>query len=74
VSPLCLLTSLVYSPTNQSEFDTFRAASATMIESFVNLSSPTGIVQFTGTREVVQDYESIRKALGYDKISFLGAS
>jgi hypothetical protein len=45
-----------------------------MIESFVNLSSPTGIVQFTGTREVVQDYESIRKALGYDKISFLGAS
>lgn len=38
------------------------------------MSSPPGIIQYLGTREVVQDYEMVRKALGYEKINFLGAS
>jgi hypothetical protein len=62
------------SPTNQSAFDAVKAASATMIQSFNASSSPPGFVQFTGTNEVVQDYETIRKALGYEKINFLGLS
>ena len=45
-----------------------------MFTSWEDSSSPPGIIQFVGTREVVQDYESIRAALGYDKINFLGCS
>ncbi|KAK3071027.1 hypothetical protein LTR53_009423 [Teratosphaeriaceae sp. CCFEE 6253] len=45
-----------------------------MWQSWANLSSPPGILDHMGTREVVQDYDSIRSALGYDKIHFLGAS
>jgi hypothetical protein len=61
-------------PTTQSEYDAVQAASATVIQSWIDNSSPPGIIEHVGTREVVQDYESIRKALGYDKIHFLGAS
>jgi hypothetical protein len=42
--------------------------------SWIDMSSPPGIIQYVGTREVVQDYEMVRKALGYEKINFLGAS
>jgi pimeloyl-ACP methyl ester carboxylesterase len=45
-----------------------------MIESFITSSSPPGIMDHVGTYEVVRDYEMIRKALGYDKIHFLGSS
>jgi pimeloyl-ACP methyl ester carboxylesterase len=45
-----------------------------MFESWVHLSTPPGIIDHVGTREVVQDYDMIREALGYDKIHFLGAS
>ncbi|PMD32000.1 hypothetical protein L207DRAFT_441349 [Hyaloscypha variabilis F] len=61
-------------PTNQTAYDTIKAASATAVKSWVELSSPPGIIEHVGTREVVQDYEMIRRALGYEKISFLGAS
>lgn len=71
---LLQLTICASSPTTQKDFDAFRAASATMIKSFVDLSTPPGIIQYTRTREVVQDYEMIRKALGYGKIHFLGLS
>jgi hypothetical protein len=61
-------------PTNQSEYDAYQAISTKIIRSWIDHSSPSGIIEHVGTREVVQDYESIRKALGYQKISFLGAS
>ncbi|KAI1617240.1 hypothetical protein EDD36DRAFT_484980 [Exophiala viscosa] len=61
-------------PTNQSGFDAFRQASKAVFQSFVNSSTPPGIVQHVGTRESVQDFESLRVALGYDKIHFLGCS
>jgi pimeloyl-ACP methyl ester carboxylesterase len=38
------------------------------------LSQPSGILHFIGTREAVQDWEQLRLALGYDKIHWLGAS
>jgi hypothetical protein len=65
---------LSFSPTNQSAFDATKAASAALIQSFDELSTPPGFVKFTGTKEVIQDYEVIRKSLGYEKINFLGLS
>ncbi|RFU28898.1 hypothetical protein B7463_g7452, partial [Scytalidium lignicola] len=61
-------------PTTQSEFDTIKNVSATAIQSWIVNSSPPGIIQHVGTKEVVRDYEQVRKALGYEKINFLGAS
>ena len=45
-----------------------------MLESFIARSTPLGIIEHVGTREVVEDYEMIRQALGYEKINFLGCS
>lgn len=67
------LESLPY-PQNQSDYDATQAVSAQSIQSWVNNSSPVGIIEHVGTREVTYDYEMIRKALGYKKINFLGAS
>ncbi|TVY40872.1 putative hydrolase, partial [Lachnellula subtilissima] len=61
-------------PTNQSEYDAVKNASAVVIQSWIDNSSPPGIIEHVGTREVVQDYEMVRRALGYEKINFLGAS
>ncbi|TVY92660.1 putative hydrolase [Lachnellula willkommii] len=61
-------------PTTQTEYDNVKNASAMVIQSWVDNSSPPGIIEHVGTREVVQDYEMARRALGYEKINFLGAS
>ncbi|TKA75526.1 hypothetical protein B0A55_03525 [Friedmanniomyces simplex] len=61
-------------PNNRSEFDTYLATATTMWQSWANLSTPVGILDHVGTREVVQDYDGIRAALGYGKVHFLGAS
>ncbi|KAJ5825954.1 hypothetical protein N7474_003092 [Penicillium riverlandense] len=61
-------------PQNESQFEVFRQASAKMFQSWIQSSHPPGIIQFVGTKEVVQDYEEIRKALGYKKVHFLGES
>jgi pimeloyl-ACP methyl ester carboxylesterase len=45
-----------------------------MIQSFIASSTPPGIIQYVGSRESAQDFESIREALGYDKIHFIGCS
>jgi hypothetical protein len=45
-----------------------------VFDSFADLSTPSGILRYLGTNQVVQDLESIRIALGYKKINFLGAS
>jgi hypothetical protein len=62
------------SPTDQATYDEWQAASANVVKSWIENSSPPGIVEFVGQREIVQDYESIRHALGYEKINFLGGS
>ena len=61
-------------PTNQQEYDEIQAVSKAVFQSWIDLSSPPGIIQHLGTREVVQDYESVRKALGIESINFLGVS
>jgi hypothetical protein len=62
------------SPTTRTEFEAFRNASSKVIQSWKDLSQPRGILEFLGTKEVVQDFDSIRSALCYDKINFIGAS
>ncbi|THW63024.1 hypothetical protein D6D19_09720 [Aureobasidium pullulans] len=61
-------------PTTPNEYRVFQEASATVVQSWIDLSSPPGIIAHVSTREVVNDYEMVRKALGYAKINFLGAS
>ncbi|OTA54443.1 hypothetical protein K449DRAFT_401014 [Hypoxylon sp. EC38] len=61
-------------PQNESDFNVYKQASAAFFQSWIDNSSPPGILQFVSTKEVVQDYERIRKALGYSKIHFLGES
>jgi hypothetical protein len=61
-------------PQNQSDYEAIQAISAESIQSWINSSSPAGIIEHIGTREVTQDYEMIRQALGYEVINFLGAS
>ncbi|KAG0646648.1 hydrolase [Hyphodiscus hymeniophilus] len=79
-NPLNVSVSLVESlqltpyPQNESEYKALQAASAEAIQSWVNNSSPVGIVEYVGTTEVTQDFEMTRRALDYEKINFLGAS
>ncbi|KAK3056985.1 hypothetical protein LTR09_002023 [Extremus antarcticus] len=61
-------------PTNAVEYHTFEANAARMFRSWEQLSSPPGIIKHVGTAEVVQDFESIRNALGYETIHFLADS
>ncbi|KAI1737678.1 hypothetical protein F4680DRAFT_467959 [Xylaria scruposa] len=61
-------------PRNQSEFDTYRQLSSAMFQSWIDSSSPPGVIGHVGTREIVQDFEHIRKALGYSEVSFIGLS
>ncbi|KAH8885479.1 hypothetical protein GQ53DRAFT_728953 [Thozetella sp. PMI_491] len=61
-------------PNNDTEFEAMREASAAFFQSWIDSSSPPGIIQFLRTEEVVQDYEQIRRALNYDKINYIGMS
>ena len=64
----------MFSPSDEQEYNASQQASAEMFQSWFNLSSPPGIIHHVGTREVVQDYDAIRAALGYDKVHFMGGS
>jgi hypothetical protein len=62
------------SPSLPSDWNTVTKASSAVYKSWQDLSKPKGVVEHVSTKEVVQDFESIRIALGYEKISLLGAS
>ena len=62
------------SPSTQGEFDSLKNTSAKVVQSWIDNSSPPGIIAHVGTKETVQDLEAIRVALGYDKINFVGSS
>jgi pimeloyl-ACP methyl ester carboxylesterase len=61
-------------PTCESEYQDFRESTARVVKSWEENSSPPGILRHIGTREFVQDYEQIRKSLGYERIHVLGDS
>ncbi|KAJ7635348.1 hypothetical protein FB45DRAFT_911320 [Roridomyces roridus] len=61
-------------PSTEAEFDQYHAAMSKLFSSCGKNSTPKGIMNHTGTFEVVQDWDSIRAALGYEKVHFAGVS
>ncbi|KAJ7513112.1 Alpha/Beta hydrolase protein [Mycena galericulata] len=61
-------------PSSQDEFDQYQAAMSNFYSSCTNNITPAGIMQHLGTIELVQDWDSVRAALGYEKVSFAGVS
>lgn len=62
------------SPRTQEDFDALQAGVKSFAQSCIDLTSPPGIVAHVGTQDAVDDWESIRLALGYDKVNLLGIS
>ncbi|KAJ6493436.1 hypothetical protein C8R45DRAFT_825186 [Mycena sanguinolenta] len=79
-NPLNLTTGVFFNnvsfpfPSTQDEFDQYTAAMTNFYNAAIRDSTPPGIMQFVGTTEVIQDYDSMRAALSYDKVSFAGVS
>ncbi|KAF7350563.1 hypothetical protein MSAN_01616000 [Mycena sanguinolenta] len=61
-------------PSTQAEFDQYTAAMKNFYEAAIRDTTPPGIMQYVGTTEVIQDWDSMRAALGYEKVSFAGVS
>ncbi|KAJ6493454.1 hypothetical protein C8R45DRAFT_1212786 [Mycena sanguinolenta] len=61
------------SPSTQAEFDQYTAAMKNFYEAAIRDSTLPGIMQYVGTT-VIQDWDSMRAALGYEKVSFAGIS
>ncbi|KAJ6493423.1 hypothetical protein C8R45DRAFT_989739 [Mycena sanguinolenta] len=61
-------------PTNQDEYDQYTTAVKNFYNAAIADSTPAGIMQFVGTTEVIQDFNSMRVALGYEKVSYAGVS
>ncbi|KAJ7828741.1 hypothetical protein B0H14DRAFT_3873220 [Mycena olivaceomarginata] len=61
-------------PTSQSEFDQYQAAMTNFLDAAAKDSTPAGILRHVGTKEVIQDWDTVRAALGYEKVSFAGVS
>jgi hypothetical protein len=62
------------SPKSQAEFDQYQAAMTNFISAAIRDSTPPGIMQHVGTIEYIQDLDSLRAALGYEKLNFEGIS
>ncbi|KAJ7513156.1 Alpha/Beta hydrolase protein [Mycena galericulata] len=61
-------------PSSQDEYDQYQAAMSNFYSACTNNTTPAGIMQHIGTVEVIQDWDSVRAALGYEKINFAGVS
>ncbi|KAJ6477205.1 hypothetical protein DFH09DRAFT_1467846 [Mycena vulgaris] len=61
-------------PTSQDEYDQYQAAMSNFYAACTNNSTPAGIMAHIGTVEVIQDWDSVRAALEYEKVSFAGVS
>lgn len=61
-------------PKNSSAFEHYQTLIRGVAESCVELSSPAGILGHLGTQEVVQDWNTLRAALGYEKMNYIGVS
>ncbi|KAJ7679887.1 alpha/beta-hydrolase [Mycena rosella] len=56
-------------PSTQDEFDQYQAAMKNFYAAATRDSTPPGIMNFVGSKDVVQDWDAMRAALGYEKIS-----
>ncbi|KAJ7167109.1 hypothetical protein C8R46DRAFT_1096069, partial [Mycena filopes] len=61
-------------PSSEGEYDQYQAAMTNFLASCTNNTAPAGIMAHLGTIELIQDWDSVRAALGYDKVSFAGVS
>ncbi|KAF8212623.1 hypothetical protein K438DRAFT_1434799, partial [Mycena galopus ATCC 62051] len=61
-------------PSSQAEFDQYQAAMTNFYNAAIKDSTPPGIMQHVGTTEVIQDWDTMRAALGYETVSFAGVS
>ncbi|KAF7359014.1 hypothetical protein MSAN_01242100 [Mycena sanguinolenta] len=61
-------------PSTESEFDEYQTAMGNFIQSCAENSTPAGIIQHVGTAEVIQDWDAIRAALGYEQVHLVGVS
>ncbi|KAF8198739.1 hypothetical protein K438DRAFT_1583844, partial [Mycena galopus ATCC 62051] len=62
------------SPSTQDEFDQYQAAMTNFYNAATRDTTPPGIMEHLGAVELIQDWDSVRAALGYDKVSFGGVS
>ncbi|KAF7969924.1 hypothetical protein HWV62_25526 [Athelia sp. TMB] len=68
------LTFSSYIPSTKEEFASYQGLMSTFAKSCIEGSTPPGIVEFIGSAEMIQDWNSLRVALGYKKMSHLGIS
>ncbi|KAJ7708636.1 hypothetical protein B0H16DRAFT_1703975 [Mycena metata] len=61
-------------PSWQGEYDQYQAAMTNFYAACTNNTTPVGIMKHVGTVELIQDWDSLRAALGYEKVSFAGVS
>ncbi|KAJ7817950.1 hypothetical protein B0H13DRAFT_1662300 [Mycena leptocephala] len=74
-NPLNLSSGVFFNnPSTQAEFDQYQAAMKNFIDAAIRDSTPPGIMQHLGAVEIIQDWDAMRAALGYDKVSFAGVS
>ncbi|KAJ7702230.1 Alpha/Beta hydrolase protein [Mycena rosella] len=61
-------------PTSKDQYSAYQAAMINFISSCTNHSTPAGIMEHVGTADVIQDWDAVRAALGYEKVHFAGVS
>ncbi|KAF8209455.1 Alpha/Beta hydrolase protein, partial [Mycena galopus ATCC 62051] len=59
---------------NISEFDEYQTAVGNFIQSCADNSTPAGILQHVGSADVIQDWDAIRAALGYEQVHLVTIS
>lgn len=62
------------SPSSEEEFASYQALANRYAQSCMESSTPPGILAHIGTAETIQDWDSLREALGYDTMDFLTIS
>lgn len=61
-------------PSTEAEFTAYQKMAGTFAQSCIDKSTPKGIVAHMSTADTAQDWDSLRAALGYDKMNLLGYS
>ncbi|KAJ6493455.1 hypothetical protein C8R45DRAFT_1095947 [Mycena sanguinolenta] len=79
-NPLNLTTGVFFNnvsfpfPSTQDEFDQYTAAMENFYDAAVKDTTPPGIMQHLSTADVIQDWDTIRAALGYEKVNMAAVS
>lgn len=63
-----------YSPSNEQEYIVYQNIMKNYSQSCIEHSTPKGIIAYLGAAYVAQDWNSLRAALGYEKLNYLGCS